>query len=248
MYRIVRKEALRPTVTLYEIEAPLIAKKAQPGQFIILRVDENGERIPITINNYDPEKGTVTIIVQTVGATTEKLSHLNEGDYLQDFVGPLGKAPVAEGMKKVCVIGGGLGCATVEIGPDAIHLKDWHVRWNKLAYDVTMKDWRTHDGIDISTDAGAVVRAAADGTVESIKQDDLYGTTVVIKHGGGIKTVYSNLAETPTVSEGDSVRAGDVIGSVGESALCEIGQPAHLHFAMSVDGVSVDPDSYLPPQ
>ena len=93
MYRIVRKEALRPTVTLYEIEAPLVAKKAQPGQFIILRVDENGERIPITINNYDPEKGTVTIIVQTVGSTTEKLKHLNEGDCLQDFVGPLGKPP-----------------------------------------------------------------------------------------------------------------------------------------------------------
>ncbi len=111
MYRIVRKEALRPTVTLYEIEAPLIAKKAQPGQFIILRVDENGERIPITINNYDPEKGTVTIIVQTVGATTEKLTHLNEGDYLQDFVGPLGKATETEGKKKVCVVGGGVGCA-----------------------------------------------------------------------------------------------------------------------------------------
>ena len=111
MYRIVRKEALRPTVTLYEIEAPLIAKKAQPGQFIILRVDENGERIPITINNYDPEKGTVTIIVQTVGATTEKLARLNEGDCLQDFVGPLGKATVTEGKKKVCVVGGGVGCA-----------------------------------------------------------------------------------------------------------------------------------------
>src|SRR5574344_1714601 len=111
MYRIVRKEALRPTVTLYEIEAPLIAKKAQPGQFIILRVDENGERIPITINNYDPEKGTVTIIVQTVGATTEKLARLNEGDCLQDFVGPLGKATVTEGKKKVCVGGGGVGCA-----------------------------------------------------------------------------------------------------------------------------------------
>ena len=111
MYRIVRKEALRPTVTLYEIEAPLIAKKAQPGQFIILRVDENGERIPITINNYDPEKGTVTIIVQTVGATTEKLSRLNEGDCLQDFVGPLGKATETEGKKKVCVVGGGVGCA-----------------------------------------------------------------------------------------------------------------------------------------
>ena len=93
MYRIVRKEALRPTVTLYEIEAPLVAKKAQPGQFIILRVDENGERIPITINDYNPEKGTVTIIVQTVGATTEKLSHMKEG------------------KKKVCVVGGGVGCA-----------------------------------------------------------------------------------------------------------------------------------------
>ena len=111
MYRIVRKEALRPTVTLYEIEAPLVAKKAQPGQFIILRVDENGERIPITINNYDPEKGTVTIIVQTVGATTEKLAHLNQGDCLQDFVGPLGKATKTEGKKKVCVVGGGVGCA-----------------------------------------------------------------------------------------------------------------------------------------
>jgi len=111
MFRIVRKEELRPTVTLYEIEAPLIAKKAQPGQFIILRVDEMGERIPITINDYNPEKGTVTIIVQTVGATTEKLKRLNEGDCLQDFVGPLGKATETEGKKKVCVVGGGVGCA-----------------------------------------------------------------------------------------------------------------------------------------
>ena len=111
MFRIVRKEELRPTVTLYEIEAPLVAKKAQPGQFIILRVDERGERIPITINDYNPEKGTVTIIVQTVGATTEKLKQLKEGDYLQDFVGPLGKATETEGKKKVCVVGGGVGCA-----------------------------------------------------------------------------------------------------------------------------------------
>lgn len=111
MYKIVRKEALRPIVTLYEIEAPLVAKKAQPGQFIILRVDENGERIPITINDYNPEKGTVTIIVQTVGSTTEKLAHLNEGDYLADFVGPLGKPTETEGKKKVAVVGGGVGCA-----------------------------------------------------------------------------------------------------------------------------------------
>ena len=111
MFRIVRKEELRPTVTLYEIEAPLVAKKAQPGQFIILRVDEQGERIPITINDYDPDKGTVTIIVQTVGATTEKLKQLQQGDCLQDFVGPQGKATETEGKKKVCVVGGGVGCA-----------------------------------------------------------------------------------------------------------------------------------------
>lgn len=88
MYRIVKKEALKPTVILYEIEAPMVAKKAEPGQFIILRVDENGERIPITIHDYDREKGTVTIIVQTVGATTEKLSHKQQGECLHDFVGP----------------------------------------------------------------------------------------------------------------------------------------------------------------
>ena len=111
MYRIVRKEALKPTVILYEIEAPMVAKKAEPGQFIILRVDENGERIPITIHDYDREKGTVTIIVQTVGATTEKLSHGRQGEFIQDFVGPLGRPTETEGKKKVCVVGGGVGCA-----------------------------------------------------------------------------------------------------------------------------------------
>ena len=111
MYRIVKKEALKPTVILYEIEAPMVAKKAQPGQFIILRVDENGERIPITIHDYDREKGTVTIIVQTVGATTEKLSHKQQGECLHDFVGPWGRPTETEGKKKVCVVGGGVGCA-----------------------------------------------------------------------------------------------------------------------------------------
>ena len=111
MYRIVRKEALKPTVILYEIEAPMVAKKAEPGQFIILRVDENGERIPITIHDYDREKGTVTIIVQTVGANTEKLSHKQQGEFIQDFVGPLGRPTETEGKKKVCVVGGGVGCA-----------------------------------------------------------------------------------------------------------------------------------------
>ena len=111
MYRILRKKVLNPTVTLMDIDAPLIAKKAEPGQFIILRVDENGERIPLTIADFDREKGIVTIIFQVVGATTEKLNHLEEGDRLHDFVGPLGVPSHVEGLKKVAVIGGGVGCA-----------------------------------------------------------------------------------------------------------------------------------------
>ncbi len=111
MYKIVRKKVLNPTVTLMDIEAPLIAKKAEPGQFIILRVNEDGERIPLTVADYDREKGTVTIIFQIVGATTELLNHKNEGEYIQDFVGPLGKATETEGLKKVAVVGGGVGCA-----------------------------------------------------------------------------------------------------------------------------------------
>ena len=111
MYRILTKETLNPTVIKMEIEAPYVAKKAQPGQFIILRTDEDGERIPLTVADYDREKGTVTIIFQIVGATTEKLGHMNEGDFLADFVGPLGKATHTEGLKKVAVVGGGVGCA-----------------------------------------------------------------------------------------------------------------------------------------
>lgn len=111
MYKIVKKEVLNPTVTLMEIEAPLIAKKAEPGQFIILRVDEDGERIPLTVADYDRENGTVTIIFQIVGATTEKLNHKEQGEYISDFVGPLGVATHTDGLKKVAVVGGGVGCA-----------------------------------------------------------------------------------------------------------------------------------------
>lgn len=111
MYRIVKKKRLNPTVTLMEVEAPAVARKAEPGQFIILRVDEKGERIPLTVADFDRERGTVTIIFQIVGATTEKLNHLHEGGSLQDFVGPLGVPTHTEGLKKVAVVGGGVGCA-----------------------------------------------------------------------------------------------------------------------------------------
>ncbi len=111
MYKIVTKRELNPTVTLMEIEAPFVAQKAEPGQFIILRVDEDGERIPLTIADYDREKGTVTIIFQIVGGTTERLNHKKAGEFIQDFVGPLGKPTHTEGLKKVAVVGGGVGCA-----------------------------------------------------------------------------------------------------------------------------------------
>ena len=111
MYRILEKKALNSTVTLMRIEAPAVAKKAEPGQFVILRTDAEGERIPLTIADFNRDKGSVTVIFQTVGATTEALSHMKRGDYLQDFVGPLGNPTETEGLKKVAVVGGGVGCA-----------------------------------------------------------------------------------------------------------------------------------------
>lgn len=111
MYKIVAKKELNPTVTMMDIEAPLVAAKAEPGQFIILRVDADGERIPLTIAHYDREAGTVRIIFQVVGATTEKLNHKQVGEYIHDFVGPLGVATHLEGLKNVCIVGGGVGCA-----------------------------------------------------------------------------------------------------------------------------------------
>ena len=111
MYKIVRKVELNANVTLMDIEAPFIAKKAKAGQFIIFRIDDKGERVPLTIAGYDREKGTVTIIFQKVGFATIALGKLNEGDYIQDFVGPLGKPTKVEGKKRVCVVGGGVGCA-----------------------------------------------------------------------------------------------------------------------------------------
>lgn len=121
MFPIVKKRVLNETVTLMEIEAPLVARKALPGQFIIFRIDEEGERIPLTIAGYDREKGTVTIIFQKVGYTTMKLDTLNEGDALLDFVGPLGETSHTEGVKRAAVIGGGLGVAIAYPQAKALH-------------------------------------------------------------------------------------------------------------------------------
>ena len=121
MYKIVRKQELNPTVTLLEIEAPFVAKKALAGQFIIFRIDEKSERVPLTIAGYDREKGTVTIIFQKVGLSTNMLGALNEGDSIRDFVGPLGRPTNIEGKKRVCVVGGGVGCAIAYPSAKAFH-------------------------------------------------------------------------------------------------------------------------------
>jgi len=127
MYKIAEKIVLNPNISQMEIEAPLVAKKAKPGQFIILRVDEEGERIPLTIAGCDVEKGTVKIIFQVAGATTKALNAKAKGEYIQDFVGPLGVASKLEGLKKVCIIGGGVGCAIALPIAEALHEKNVEV-------------------------------------------------------------------------------------------------------------------------
>ncbi len=127
MYRIARKRMLNPSMVELHIEAPLVARKAEPGQFIILRVDENGERIPLTVAGTDKANGTVKIIYQVVGATTRKLLEKNEGDHITDFVGPLGVPTELDGIKKVCVIGGGAGCAIAMPIGERLHELGAHV-------------------------------------------------------------------------------------------------------------------------
>ena len=127
MYKIVEKKILNPMVIQLWIEAPLVANKAKPGQFIILRVDENGERIPLTVAGVNKENGTVKIIFQVVGGTTKKLSYKEEGEYIQDLVGPLGVATHLDGLRKVCIVGGGVGCAIAMPIAEALHEMGAHV-------------------------------------------------------------------------------------------------------------------------
>ena len=127
MYKIIRRKSLNPTVTQLEIEAPLVANKAKAGQFIILRVNAEGERIPLTVAGVNKNDGTVKIIFQVVGATTELLNQKKEGEYIEDFVGPLGVPTHTEGIKKVCVVGGGVGCAIAMPVAQEFHKLGAHV-------------------------------------------------------------------------------------------------------------------------
>ena len=137
MYKIVCKKELNSAVTYMEIEAPFVARKAKAGQFIIFRVDDKSERVPLTIAGYDREKGTVAIIFQKVGLSTELLGSMNEGDYIQDFVGPLGKPTDVEGKKRVCVVGGGVGCAAGKGEQEIL----WELFWKILIFRWSIRGW-----------------------------------------------------------------------------------------------------------
>lgn len=146
---------------------------------------------------------------------------------------------------------------TEETTPAAVEAKEYYI-WpvagpvdapysmDALAYSTTMRDWRTHDGVDIAAEQGTQVKAVSDGTVTAVFADDLLGTTVQLTHRSGLVTTYANLAAQPAVAVGDHVGVGQVLGAVGDTALCEIGQVSHLHLSMSLDGKSVDPAAYLP--
>lgn len=146
---------------------------------------------------------------------------------------------------------------TEETTPAAVEAKEYYI-WpvagpvdapysmDALAYSTTMRDWRTHDGVDIAAEQGTQVKAVSDGTVTAVFTDDLLGTTVQLTHRSGLVTTYANLAAQPAVAVGDHVGVGQVLGAVGDTALCEIGQVSHLHLSMSLDGKSVDPAAYLP--
>ena len=169
MYRIVKKEVLNPTVTRMEIEAPAVARKAEAGQFIILRVDAEGERIPLTVADYDRAAGTVTVIFQVVGATTEKLNHLNAGDSLQDFVGPLGVPTHTEGLRRVAVIGGGVGCAIAYPVAKKLHEQGAEVH--------TVVGFRNRDLVILEEE----FRAVSD-VLHVMTDDGSYGTQGLVTH------------------------------------------------------------------
>lgn len=167
MFKILSKKSLNPTVTQMDIEAPLVARKAKAGQFIILRVDEDGERMPLTVAGYDREKGIVRIIFQVVGATTEKLNHKNEGEYISDFVGPLGRPTETENLKKVCIVGGGVGCAIALPVAQQLHSQGCEVH--------SIIGFRNKDLVILEDEF-----KAASKTLKIMTDDGSYGTKGVV--------------------------------------------------------------------
>ncbi len=200
----------------------------------------------------EPEKNAVDVMAPQSGTVTEKPAAKEPEDAEKTFgkdaaeetPSPAEDAPPAETADSTDAGDDG-GRETVFIWPLSGEI-DVAYSMDKLIYDRTMADWRTHNGVDIASEVGTRVLAAADGTVEEVYDDDLLGTTVVIDHGSGITSRYSNLASIPTVEEGDTVTMGSVIGAVGDTAIAETVGVPHLHFAMTCGGEPADPAEFLP--
>jgi len=253
MYQIVRKEELNPTVTLMEISAPLIAKKAEPGQFIILRVDDDGERIPLTIADYDREKGTITIIFQIVGATTMKLNQKQEKEFIRDFVGPLGRASDIEGLQKVAVIGGGVGCAIAYPVAKKLHENGAEVHTvvgfrNRDLIILEEQFIAVSDKYQVMTDDGSygekgLVTDALKKLIESGEQYDeviAIGPLVMMKFvtlltkGFGIKTTVSM---NPVMIDGTGMCGGCRLSVGGETKFACVDGPDFDAFQIDFDEV-----------
>ena len=254
MFKIVNKRSLNPTVTLMDIEAPLVAKKAEAGQFIILRTDDDGERIPLTVAGFDREKGTVRIVFQIVGATTEKLNHKNTGDYLADFAGPLGKPTETEGLRKVCVVGGGVGCAIALPIAEKLHSEGCEVHTvvgfrNKDLVILEDEFSACSDKLTIMTDDGSygtkgVVTAPLKEAIESGENYDeviAIGPLIMMKFvvattkPAGVKTVVSM---NPIMIDGTGMCGGCRLTVGGKTKFACVDGP-------DFDGFEVDFDEAM---
>ncbi len=241
MYRILEKTVLNPTVTKMVVEAPLIAKKAEPGQFIIFRTTEDSERVPLTIADYDREKGTVTIIFQIVGASTMELNALEEGDFIHDFVGPLGTPSKTDHLKKVCVIGGGVGCAIAYPVAKKLHENGCEVHTvagfrNKDLVILEKEFSLVSDELTIMTDDGSYGKKGlvTDALEKLIEKGNIYDEVIAIgplimmkfvclatkKHG--IKTTVSM---NPIMIDGTGMCGGCRLSVGGETKFACVDGP-----------------------
>lgn len=254
MFKIVNKRSLNPTVTMMDIEAPLVAAKAEAGQFIILRTDEDGERIPLTVAGFDRTAGTVKIIFQIVGATTEKLNHKNAGDCIADFAGPLGKATETDGLKKVCVVGGGVGCAIALPIAEKLHAQGCEVHTivgfrNKDLVILEDEFRACSDRLDIMTDDGSygnqgVVTAPLKEALEKGEKYDeviTIGPLIMMKFvvattkPHGVKTVVSM---NPIMIDGTGMCGGCRLTVGGETKFACVDGPDFDGFEVDFDEVA----------
>ena len=195
--------------------------------------DKRVETIIVPAQGSTATPGAETLAPEAPEVDTEGLAENTESEPCSEAASAVDDQPAVE------------AAAPIYVWPVAGQVERAHSS-DTLSYDQTLRDWRTHEGIDIIAELGSPVVAAHSGTVESIVRDSLYGTVLTVAHGDGTRTVYANLAENPPVNTGDWIECGAVIGSVGSTALCEVSQASHLHFAITVNGAAADPMDYLP--